>query len=124
MKDRCDNPDSYNYENYGGRGIRCHWPHSFETFFAYFKTTFGMDEIPKGMSMDRINNDGDYAPGNLRIADIITQANNRRNNHVVTYGDGRFTLAQLARHTGVSVKNLSARINRYGCTVEEAVKMG
>lgn len=121
MKDRCDNPESDSYPNYGGRGIRCHWSDAFEPFLRYFEQTFGLSEVPKGMSMDRINNDGDYTPGNLRIADMITQANNRRNNHLVVYRGQQFTIAQLSRATGIAYKTLAARITNYGYTVEEAV---
>ncbi len=124
MKDRCNNLESYSYKNYGGRGIRCHWSDAFEPFLKYFKETFGVPDIPEGMSMDRIDNNGDYAPGNLRIADIITQANNRRNNHIVVYNGEEMTIAQLARKTRVKRQNLSARINVYNYTVEEAVELG
>ena len=124
MKDRCDNPDSSSYVNYGGRGIRCYWSDDFDAFFSYFKSTFGVDDIPEGKSMDRTNNDGNYEPGNIRIADIITQANNRRNNHVVSYQGEQLTITQLARKRGIKPATLNARINAYGYTVEEAVELG
>ena len=73
MKTRCTNPNVWNYKYYGGRGIRvCEaWMTSYQQFLA------DMGECPDGLSIDRIDNDGDYAPGNCRWADQSTQRKNR-----------------------------------------------
>lgn len=75
MKMRCSNPKDGRYEEYGGRGISVfpEWESSFEAFLAYM----GLRPT-SAHSLDRIDNDGNYEPGNVRWADRVTQTQNRR----------------------------------------------
>lgn len=75
MKDRCLNPSCPKYHLYGGRGVTVceRWVESFETFLD--------DMGPKpgpGYSIDRIDSDGNYEPGNCRWATYLEQRHNRR----------------------------------------------
>lgn len=78
IKQRCCNENCCDYPNYGGRGIVMHteWLCSFKSFFDYVSALPHYGE--PGYSLDRIDNDGNYEPGNVRWATIKEQNNNRR----------------------------------------------
>lgn len=73
MRGRCNNPNHHAYQNYGGRGIKVskRW-NDFTVFVA------DVGPRPPGLWLDRINNDGNYTPRNIRWATPKTQMNNRR----------------------------------------------
>lgn len=75
---RCENPNSDSYADYGGRGISIYpeWRDSFKKFESWINDNLG--DRPEGLSLDRIDNDGNYEPGNLRWADRQTQNRNTR----------------------------------------------
>lgn len=76
MKARCLDPADVHWKDYGGRGITVadRWlgPEGFVTFLA------DMGERPAGMTLDRVDVEGNYEPANCRWADAVTQANNKR----------------------------------------------
>jgi len=74
MKQRCLNPKATKWKHYGARGVRVceRWRISFENFLA------DMGERPAGKTLDRIDPDGNYEPGNCRWATMVQQRHNRR----------------------------------------------
>lgn len=118
MINRCTNPNLRNYPNYGGRGIQvCDaWRHSFEAFFA------AVGPRPSAQhSLDRIDNEGHYEPGNVRWATKTEQCRNRRACVFLEYGGKRLTLTEWALELGISREATNAR-RRNGWTTEQIIE--
>lgn len=115
MKKRCSNPNENQYEIYGGRGIRvCERWATFENFLA------DMGERPtRNHSIDRIDTDGHYEPGNCRWANRREQQGNRRFCYRIHHNGEVFNLASLARKLGMRRKTLRSRIIARGITQKE-----
>ena len=109
IKARCYNPSMKHYHRYGGRGITMcqRWQDSFEAFYE----DVGDPPSPKH-SIDRIDNDGNYEPGNVRWATRAEQANNTAQNVVLEYDGMRMNLKQWAEHLGMSYAMLRMRHHR------------
>ena len=107
MRQRCTNPRNKNFKNYGGRGIKicATWLESFDAFFA------DMGPRPEGHSLDRINVDGDYEPGNVRWATQQQQLENTRVARLVTINGRTQTVAAWAREMGLSPGQVQRREN-------------
>lgn len=114
MRKRCTNPNSQMFRHYGGRGIKvCSRWSKFENFLA------DMGEVPAGRSIDRIDVNGNYSPGNCRWADNITQGRNRRNNRIISFKGEKKCLSEWAEELGMEVVTLHSRLSG-GWTVEQA----
>lgn len=113
MKVRCGNKGNLLY---GGRGITVceRWINSFENFFA------DMGVAPAGTSLDRINNNGNYEPGNCRWATPSQQLRNRRVSKFVTWQGQRYNLADWAELVGVSYMAANNRV-RLGWPLEKII---
>lgn len=122
MIKRCYNPKCKDYKYYGARGIRVceEWLGSFELFLSDvgFKPSaqHSLDRYP--------NNNGNYEPGNVRWATKKEQANNRRNNRLITFQGETKTLTEWAEVLGLPAPALSLRIIRMGWSTEEALTLG
>jgi hypothetical protein len=111
LKRRCCNSDSSDYRDYGGRGIIVYpeWVDDFSAFDAYISEVLG-PRPSNEHSLDRIDNDSGYIPGNLRWADHVQQANNRRNTRRVNFNGEVMTLKELSGLCNVSYDTLHHRI--------------
>lgn len=118
MKIRCLLPKSPTYPLYGGRGITIYpaWM-KFEAFLADMGATW-----KPGLSIDRIDVNGNYEPSNCRWATDGEQGSNRRNNRIIAGPDGQqMTVSEAARAAGLDVRTVFARI-RYGWKEEDLLK--
>lgn len=117
MKTRCTNPKCNRFEIYGGRGIKVcdDWMNSFELFFEH------IGEAPSPHhSIDRIDSDGDYEPGNVRWATDEIQSRNRRSSVFLTYDGRTQTLKEWAEEVGMQRGTLAFRI-KSGWSTERAL---
>lgn len=116
MKARCQNPKNHKYPIYGGRGISvCE---KWQTFAGFFED---MGECPPKHSIDRINNDGNYEPGNCRWAGVEQQMSNQSTNNNLFFDGRTMTIAQWSRETGIASTTILQRISRSGWSVERAL---
>lgn len=107
MLERCNNQHTENWNNYGGRGITvCERWLIFENFFA------DMGECPEGFSIERLNNDGSYGPGNCVWADTATQSRNKRSNVRLTHDGKTMSLADWSRALKLNTGTIVARRKR------------
>lgn len=108
MKARCNNPNATHYDSYGGRGIRVcdEWQRSFDAFREWAVSS----GYVQGLSLDRINVDGNYEPENCRWITGVGQANNRRSNILVTHDGQTHTVTEWANIIGANPKTIFSRI--------------
>lgn len=115
MIQRCKNKNGSEYKNYGGRGISvCKRWASYENFL------FDMGIKPEGLSIERIDNNGNYETGNCRWATPKEQANNKRTNRILEHNGIRANVTQWAEKLGVSKTGLLYRLSA-GWSVERAL---
>lgn len=124
MHKRCKSVRPEVAQNYSDRGIRvCPEWDSFESFASYVINTIGVPDFdsPQRFTLDRIDNDKGYEPGNVRWASYAENLRNRRCNRVVEYMGESVTIAELADRHGMKYGLLMDRIARHGWSVEKAI---
>jgi hypothetical protein len=117
MIHRTTNEKNPNYPNWGGRGIRlCERWHSFDSFYE----DMGFSYLP-GLSIERIDNNGDYCPENCKWATKKEQANNRKTNRFFTIDGTTKTLAQWIEISKLKPSTVRQRLYVYGWSVKESL---
>lgn len=119
MKDRCLNPNQTYFEHYGGRGIKIcdEWLNSFESFHDWSMNNGYSDEL----TIDRIENSGNYEPDNCRWITMKKQSNNTRRNLVYTHNGQTRTLSEWADIKGFSYNKVYQRIHKLKWDFEKAI---
>lgn len=120
MKSRCYSHADRNFKRYGARGIRIcpEW----RTDFLKFREWSIANGYQDGLSIDRIDNNGEYSPDNCRWADRTTQSNNRRTNVFITYRGETHTIAEWALITGIKAATLASR-KAHGWSDEDCIEI-
>jgi hypothetical protein len=117
MLRRCRRPQEDSYARYGARGISvCNRWLDFANFIADMGRRPGY-----GWSLERINNDGNYEPGNVRWATAKEQARNRRTSSFLTFNGRTATIAEWCEITGLTQQQVSGRLSRQGWSVERTL---
>lgn len=116
MIQRCTNPKRSKFAIYGGRGISvcAQWRESFDAFLADVGPRPG-----RGFSLDRIDVNGNYEPGNVRWSSNTEQSRNRRTNTVIVHDGKSLTVQEWAERHGVKYQTAWARL-RKGASFDEA----
>lgn len=134
MKNRCYNPDFKEYKNYGGRGITVcsEWLNSEKTKIKgthISNTSKGLIAFKKWamengyadeLTLDRIDNNGNYEPSNCRWVTRKVQNNNRTNNHYITYKGKTQSISQWSDELGIKRQKLVDRFWKLGWSIERA----
>lgn len=118
MKRRCFDSNRVEYKNYGGRGITVcpEWLDAQNfTEWAY------QNGYSNELTLDRIDNDGDYCPQNCRWVSRKEQSNNKRNNRLITHNGQTKTITQWAEENGLPYYVLKKRYDKLGWTFERAI---
>lgn len=116
MKNRCNNENYHRFDRYGGRGIKVckRWEESFLEFHT------DMGERPEGFTIERMDNDGDYEPGNCKWADNKEQCRNRSSNRIITFNGKTMCVADWAEEKRMNLSTIHSRI-RMGWSIERTL---
>lgn len=118
MKRRCYEETNEQYKDYGGRGIKvCDEWHKFESFYAWAKSSGYNDTL----TIDRIDNNGNYCPENCKWSTYKENCRNKGNNRLLTYNGQSLPLSQWAEITGLKRETLRDRLDDSGWSVEDAL---
>jgi len=117
MLQRCNNPKDEIYKYYGGRGIKvCNRWLEFKNFLE------DIGEIPKNLSLDRIDNHGNYSLENCKLSTMKEQSRNKRSNVNITYEGKIWCLNDLAKEHNIHKDTLRYRL-KIGLSIEEALTL-
>lgn len=111
MKQRCNDPNAENYKWYGEKGVRVceEWIHDFKNFHDWCIS----NGWHKGLTVDRIDSNGNYCPENCKLSDMKQQCRNRRSNHFLCVDGIIKTEAEWAETLGINQSTIGKWIYRH-----------
>lgn len=121
MHNRCENKLNDNYCHYGARGISVCEEWSGKDGFFNFKKWCNDNKWVKGLTIERIDVNGNYCPENCRLATVKEQAYNKRNTVYCEYCGIRMPLAMVCKLENVHYGSMYSRVKKGGMTVSEAL---
>jgi hypothetical protein len=118
MKQRCYNKNSSHYPRWGGRGITVcsEWLVDFNNFKHWAER----NGYASDLTIDRIDNNGNYCPENCRWASVQEQNNNQRTNRLVTFQGKTQNLKQWSKELGINYGTLLSRLDKSHWSIEKA----
>ena len=120
IKQRCLNKNNKSYKNYGGRGITIckDWENNYKSFQEWAI----QNGYKPNLSIDRINNNGDYEPHNCRWTTRLEQNRNTRRTHYIEYNGKKYIMKDLAKLLNINYYTFANRILTYGWSIQEAIE--
>ncbi len=117
---KCHHPEAIGYAYYGGRGITVcdEWRESFDAFKDYIES---LGLRPPNYSLDRIDVNKGYEPGNVRWANSTTQARNRTSNTLLELNGEIHPIEEWGDRLGISSNTISHRLNKSGWSIHKAL---
>ena len=122
MLRRCSDTKDEKYKYYGGRGITVCNEWRGENGVQNFVNWSLENGYDNNLTIDRIDDNKGYEPGNCRWVTRKQQSNNIRSNRILTYHGKEYTLSELSQYTGINYSTLNNRINTAKMSVEDAVE--
>ena len=120
MRARCYNQHNNRYKNYGARGIKvCSGWMGKEGILNFYNWAIN-NGYKEGLTIDRINNDGNYEPNNCRWITPKEQSNNRTTNRFIVYNGKTHTIAEWSRILNINYALLQSRLNKDNWSIEES----
>lgn len=118
IKRRCYYTNFKDYKNYGARGVLVcdEWKNDFINFYNWAIT----NGYKEGLTIDRIDVNGDYEPNNCRWVTTKIQNRNKRNCIFITYKNNTYCLGEWAERLNINYNTLNARIKKYKWNIEKA----
>ena len=121
MKNRCSLKSSISYKNYGARGIKVCDEWLGENGIINFYNWAIANGYNDNLTIDRIDNNGDYEPSNCRWTTRLEQQNNTRINRWFEYKGERLTLSQITRKYNINISTFCHRLRRYNGDIDKCI---